>query len=241
MCTIDTKLFEQLHKDYYYSQDDKTKLNIRNAILLQLIPVLESVANKFNNISEATREDIFQDMIERTLKTFIIKWKPTSKSIVGYYKKCCFRAAVTYIDKRKLWSDRIINIDSESYFWETKGEDDEINLLKSDFKFSSSEKQEVYQLILSLMSDGNLNRARDAYVEELSKQYDFTKAELKRLHNHALITCRDYYLDKASSKEQNINEETMFGRMSMFLRKDQIADIIKVFGGIKIKIPEWED
>ena len=262
MCNLEKdKLFTQLHEDYYEVKDEKAKLNLRNAILTSLIPLLEISVNQWEKISDATREDLFQDLLECAILKYIPKWKPTGKSISAYYKRCFFTTSLNWLKARRVWSDKEILIDSESYYWEANGEEDvEEVSFQSDFKFEDKNTQMVYTLVLELMQEGSLTDTITPFVtffrkylatveKDINSEYyetaiaakELSVRELRKIYSHALITCRDHYLEMASNVDQEIDLESFFGRMGSYLDKKQTQKIIKVFGGTTIKVPKWED
>jgi len=235
-------IFRQWHEDYYVSTDNKEKLNLRNAIVLELIPLIEQSIGKFNNLSIEYREDLFQELTIKVMTDYVEKWKPTNGSIEGYYRKCLFRGILNWLEVNKKERAREILIDpKDAYYWETVGKTEHVILVHNDFEFDDSSKQDVYKAIISLMERGGVEGTRDELLRELAGHTDLFYTELKRIYDHALVTCRENHLNKASNKVQQIDSETFFGRMVKYLEDEQVKAIIKVFGGCNIKIPVWED
>jgi hypothetical protein len=243
MCKIDNiKFFEQLHKDYYASADDKERVTLRNGILREIIPLMENITAKFScqwNNGDYD-DDLFQELAERAMLTIIPSWKPTGSSIEGYYKTCFYNVAQNYINARTRQQEYQTSIDpQDTFFWGIiAGTEDPATQPIDSWDLPEGLDELAYDFVKEALLHGSFKGGRRYLIKLLREEYELPRVKAYEVYNHALISCREMYLGKSYDCDlPEIEKGSLFERLSEHLTKSQTEDILRVFGGIWIRIP----
>lgn len=239
----ESELFQQLHQDYFESKDDREQLNLRNAIFEQVATLLSRVVWYYSNKGIGMDWDMYQAVAERTLNTVIPQWTPGQGSLEGYYKRCFRNACLNYLAEVKRKTQLEDSVDPlNCTFWNhfTAGEEEKAIKVHPSFQFEDEVKQEVYELCLIAIQTEAVERKQKAFLKGLATEYNLTHKEIRMLYNHAIITCRESYHLLIGDYKQVVCSETLFGRLCELLDTDTIQHVVKIFGGMKINIPEWK-
>jgi hypothetical protein len=246
MCTIEkADFFERLNNDLFTCVDNKERITLRNEILKETIPIIEHTVSrfcaKFN--SWIFDDDMFQYLVERALLTIIPEWKPVNKSIEGYYKRCYYRAGINYLREKRYREDVEVSADpKDTDYWESLGTIENIvPILEDVFILPEGMSTEAYNAVKDNLRLGYSKNGRKGLIAELKNEYGFGKIVARGIYDQALVSCREMHGESIKLNKQEIDKSSLFGRMVKYLEEEQVEQIIKIFGGIYIKVPEWKD
>lgn len=240
--SLDNKpFFMRLQNDYYYAEDEKEKLNLRNAIAEQLSDLMTAVVWQFSK--HEFDYDMFQEVMVRTLQVIIPSWKPTKFSTDGFYRRSFHRACLNYIrnTKRKEEKEALIDPTIE-WMWDFVSEDADELIFTSEFSFSDPNTQQIYEECLRELSEDRLEERVLAFINELWERGggDLSRYKLREILDHAKITFRESYEHYMKDVPQEVDNETIFGRLSKYLEPEVRDKVMKIFGGCTVKIPDWK-
>ena len=245
MCKIEDKVFfEQLHEDYYDCTDEKERIVLRNAILQQTYPLIEGTVRKLSR--SKYNADLFQHIVLKAIdspkcKGIIAGWKPTNKSTEGYYRKCFFNCGLNFVLQAEMLAEREESQSpTEHPIWEYEYFTDSPEIIEDEFYGLDGSKRDAYDRAMLFLSKGGTTGGMKNLVKYLQEEFELDKHEAKDAYYHALISSREMYKHKVDNCSNAVDTSSFFGRMTKYLEDEQIEDIMKVFGGIFIKIPKWK-
>ena len=241
MCKIsDMVFFENLNKDLFECTDTKERLILRNAILSELMPVIEHTVARFSHHNAELAEDLFQSLVEHLLNDVIYKWKPSNKSTEGYYRKCIKHRAINFLSSQdKLDEIEVATDPKDTNYWESLGcADNAPQLIEDTFILPEDMIAEAYEEAKEILLAGGTHGGKRGLIGSLKKEYDIGRVLARDVYNQALVTCREMYSDNIEMEETEVDESSLFGRLVKYLEDEQVNRIIKIFGGVWIKIPE---
>lgn len=232
--------FMEVQRDYYHCTDEKEKLNLRNALCEQLGPLMTMVVWQHSARNEFDF-DMFQDVSARTLTTIIPGWKPTQYSTDGYYRRSFTRTCLNCLRKTKKRDEKETLIDPTiEWMWEFVGKEGEDLIFSNEFRFNDPEVQSAYEDCLAELAHDGMQERMIVFLRQMWNKHPFSRGELRELLDHAKVTYREGYAHCVPDVEQGVDNETLFGRLCVYLEPSVRDKVVKIFGGCSVKIPDWK-
>jgi len=249
MCNIvDKDFFEKLNIDYYRCNDKKEKITLRNAIMKDLLPILNGAVKayslRFNH--SVFDEDLEAHLIEVMLTEIIPGWRPIGKPSEGYYRMSIKHRSINYYVKRNRDNKNEILVDPlDLDYWNTFElvEKGYTSLLQKHISTQNAVelggiKGLAYEHLKALVFSSDINMNVTEAMKLLKNEFGLGRVAAREVYDQVLITCREAYGDTIHIDKLEIDGSSMFGRLCRYLHDDQIKEIVKIFGGVWIKVPE---
>ena len=248
MCQIDNiKFFEQLHKDYYVAESNaKERITLRNGILREIIPLMEHTTTIFSNKWSKGEydDDLFQHLSEAALESIIPSWKPTGSSIEGYYRVCLGNCAQSYVNAeyRRMSKEELID-PQDTFFWGVIAGDEDPAIEPIDhWELPEHLSLEAYEFVKEVLLRGLVSGGRQHIIKVIKEDFNLSRSKALDVYHHALISCREMYANKGLDSElPEIESGSFFERLCEYLPENTKNEILRIFGGIWIRIPNGQE
>lgn len=252
--TIDTDYLHKLLLDYeeeaeqckQHGETSKQLINLRNNIVELLLPVTRVILQHYRQPLDM---DMLQESFEWVVKA-IRRWSSErsnyEKADIAYFNRCIRNFAINYCKKQGNKDEKEVSVDIlDSEIFDMLGtEDMEHKSLDHEWNpYEESLMAEAYSCALhSIMGAGLDHSSTTDLRKQLQNKFDLSQSSADEAIDQAEVTLREVFVDAIPLNEIKFREFLtqckLFERMIPYIEDGDMEGLVKVFGGMTIKIPK---
>ena len=230
--------FHQLH------DGSAEQLHVKEAIITELYSMITSVVQTFVPSYEDFFNDVMQECLIKVTKA-ISSWRGNVKGTIGgYFRRTVANQCRTVLKRESKITSNITSYDRvNTAFLQNMG------VVLQDFTvvrvadLFTGQKQKAYEYALHWIQDMGFEEEGFGKLQKrLVKLYELSLRSAGQVIDHAKVTMRMEYVDKAPSLDleaglKALPPNSMFHRMLPYIKEGDIRSLLKIFMGIDVRIP----